>query len=440
MGDRCAAGNLAAELDGGVSLVVSGWSPVEANERTHQQHHARPERDCSVRVACRAEFGYQVQLRDAMPASVTSSVPHGSRSRQLVWLLGAFASVALVALVLGCVLAFPRWLSPPPTGTDLERLSPKERLDVIRDQRKLENDIRTALLGGLAGLGIIVGSTVGWQQLRHSRWQFAETIRQGHQQLEQSRQAQTTERFTRAIDQLGSDRLEIMLGGIYTLERIAIDAPDDYMTAIAEVLTAYIRTHAPRLPTRSDEGEDDEQSVKPLQERAPAVHTALRVLGRGGFAEVRLDLASTDLHHADLHGLNFRGANFEHADLGFSDFQHSNLQDSTLWNANLWEGRFEGANLRGANLSGAVLHDADLKEADLREANLEYAFVNSRIDWPKGFDWRGAGVQIVDRFGSGSAISSEALATEETGTASSSSNQTSHEEPTTRKPDAAPSQ
>jgi hypothetical protein len=39
--------------------------------------------------------------------------------------------------------------------------------------------------------------------------------------LHVNREGQITERFTRAIDQLGDQRLEIRLGGIYALERIA---------------------------------------------------------------------------------------------------------------------------------------------------------------------------------------------------------------------------
>src|SRR5215217_7032272 len=69
--------------------------------------------------------------------------------------------------------------------------------------------------------------------------------------LQVNREGQITERFTRAIDQLGKiedegNRLfEIRLGGIYSLGRIAREnqEPDDWL--IMEVLTAYVRQHAP---------------------------------------------------------------------------------------------------------------------------------------------------------------------------------------------------
>ena len=61
--------------------------------------------------------------------------------------------------------------------------------------------------------------------------------------IDVSREGQITERFTRAIDQLGSKRLEIRLGGIYALERIARDSSRD-QGPIMEVLTTYVRQHA----------------------------------------------------------------------------------------------------------------------------------------------------------------------------------------------------
>jgi hypothetical protein len=49
-----------------------------------------------------------------------------------------------------------------------------------------------------------------------------------------------TERFSKAVEQLGSDKLEVRLGGIYSLERIAYDSDRDHWT-IMEVLTSFIQ-------------------------------------------------------------------------------------------------------------------------------------------------------------------------------------------------------
>lgn len=96
------------------------------------------------------------------------------------------------------------------------------------------------------------------EQLRLSRQSQEDNQRNTQEQLEQSRtelditrRGQITERFTQAIDQLGSESLEINLGGIYSLERTARD-DRDYHWPIMEVLTTYVRRHAPRKPEETE--------------------------------------------------------------------------------------------------------------------------------------------------------------------------------------------
>src|SRR5215212_4920598 len=82
-----------------------------------------------------------------------------------------------------------------------------------------------------------------------------------------NREGQITERFTRAIDQLGKVEsgqklFEIRIGGIYALERIARESEEDH-GPIMEILTAYVRRNAP-WPSEEDhegtEGTTEEQS------------------------------------------------------------------------------------------------------------------------------------------------------------------------------------
>ncbi|MFM8007220.1 MAG: hypothetical protein ACKO86_20270, partial [Dolichospermum sp.] len=61
---------------------------------------------------------------------------------------------------------------------------------------------------------------------------------------EAANQKQITERLSKAIEQLASDKPEVILGRIYTLERIVRDSEPDQWT-IMEVLTAFVRQNAP---------------------------------------------------------------------------------------------------------------------------------------------------------------------------------------------------
>jgi hypothetical protein len=225
--------------------------------------------------------------------------------------------------------------------------------------------------------------------------------------LQVSQEGQITERFTRAIDQLGSDKIEIRLGGIYALERIARDSERDHWP-IMEVLTAYVREHAPwRLEEGQTKG-DDGAKEKPEQDSSaepastdvpspdPDVQAIMTVIGRRthyrrqGETEL-LDLRGIDLRGADLLKANFvgaelTGANFSRAEFRGADLRKANLVGANLSGTILWEANLSRAQLHGANLSAANLVGADLSEVnkepsglrimykvDLRGANLSRA-------------------------------------------------------------------
>lgn len=168
--------------------------------------------------------------------------------------------------------------------------------------------------------------------------------------LEITREGQITERFNRAIDQLGHAHLDVRLGGIYALERFARDSPDDRAT-IGEVLTAFIRSHAPWPPSLPGQYLETApiDRVPKLQTRAPDVQASLWVLGRGGIADALgedqwLDLSAVDLRRADL----------RNARLGDVDLRFAGLQRAFLAGAHLRGAYLDDSHLEGARLSAAV--------------------------------------------------------------------------------------
>jgi hypothetical protein len=126
---------------------------------------------------------------------------------------------ALFVLLIVVVIKWaPEWLA------STHGLSPIDRAAEI-------GRVRTALLATLAGSIAIVGAY-------YTSRTFA-----------LNRQGQITERFTRAVDQLGNDQINVRLGGIYALERLARESRDDY-EPILEILTAYVRERAPWPPRK----------------------------------------------------------------------------------------------------------------------------------------------------------------------------------------------
>jgi len=75
---------------------------------------------------------------------------------------------------------------------------------------------------------------------------FAQRTAQATQRTVQlTEQGQVTDRYTKAIEQLGSDKLDVRIGGIYALELVALDSPRDHPN-VMEVLAAFIRGHSSR--------------------------------------------------------------------------------------------------------------------------------------------------------------------------------------------------
>jgi uncharacterized protein YjbI with pentapeptide repeats len=275
------------------------------------------------------------------------------------------AGLAATLVILACVLAIPQWLVRWELGEPARTLK-------AADKAKAINDVRTTLLQGIGGVVILLGAYVTYRQLQTSR------------------EGQVTERFTRAIDQLGHGELDVRIGGIYALERIANDSPDDRAT-IAEVLTAFVRGHAPwppRLPRQYVADAPIEQ-VPELQVRSPDVQAALTVLARRQpppKLEGRLDLHATDLRKASLFEANLErasliGARLQGATLTGAQLQGANLQDAQLQGtflafaqlqkAFLMNVQLQGAYLIGAQFQGAVLSGAQLQGATLSGAQLQ---------------------------------------------------------------------
>ena len=288
--------------------------------------------------------------------------------------------------------------------------------DQSLDGLKAQNEVRGTLLQGLGGAVLLLGAYFAYQQLRVAQ------------------EGQITERYTRAIDQLGHKAVDVRLGGVYALERIARDSPGDQRT-VGEVLTALVRT---RAPLKSRAGQDDwsgrDEPMPELQERAPDVQASLVVLGRGGFSSLddfRHNLRSLDLRRAmlsraslerallmfthleyailsfaELGDADLSGAHLELAFLSFTHLEgaklnYAHLDDADLSGARLWYAELQGASLVGADLTRTDLRFANVKGADFSFAKLEGADLRGthageaygkRTIWPAGFDPTAMGV------------------------------------------------
>jgi uncharacterized protein YjbI with pentapeptide repeats len=199
----------------------------------------------------------------------------------------------------------------------------------------------------------------------------AQSLRVTQSQIGLTEQGQITDRFGKAVEQLGSDKPDIRVGGIYALERLALDSARDHPTII-EVLTAFIRHNAPAPcpPAAPD--------ARPVG-IATDVQAALTVIAR---RDTTRDHPDNPNRPINLSGTCLRGATLENAHLDSADLTATDLAGAHLYRADLAQALFFNANLAeayvvDANLHGAEFRDADLTKADLGGANLAFAGLES---------------------------------------------------------------
>ncbi|MDB9451390.1 pentapeptide repeat-containing protein [Dolichospermum circinale] len=199
-----------------------------------------------------------------------------------------------------------------------------------------------------------------------------------NQNAETANQKQITERFSKAIEQLGSDKPEVILGGIYTLERIARDSEPDQWT-IMEVLTAFVRQNAPII--KENESQSPEDQKKFLELRI-SIRACLTVIGERKHPDLEnkyIDLTEVNISGLNLARFNLTGAVLTRANLTEAVLAGANLTEAVLAGANLTEAVLTRANLTRANLRGAYRFKPDWTEVLLTEADLEGAILKGAI-------------------------------------------------------------
>jgi hypothetical protein len=88
-------------------------------------------------------------------------------------------------------------------------------------------------------LTLIAAGAVAWATLR----QVDIAQERNQDQSNADLQRRITETITKAVEQLGSDKLQVRLGGIYVLERVSKESKTDYWP-IMEILTGFVREQA----------------------------------------------------------------------------------------------------------------------------------------------------------------------------------------------------
>lgn len=255
----------------------------------------------------------------------------------------------------------------PRTPRIAVRKLPRGRSPLARPATQNRNLLREiavqlpALITALAAIGALVFTQ--------------QSLRATQEQLIISRNGQSSERFTKAIEQLGNkESIDVRVGSIYALERLAKDSGTD-RPVIMEVLANFVRTRSPAVQ------QPDGTYACASEDRVPAdIEAAVVVIGRRdrgrdeNFVDLgrsclrvrganQADFSQTILYHSD-----FTGASLKQARFVGTTVQHARFDHAILYGANFSGVTGDGASFRLASLPNATFDRADLRGADFTGA------------------------------------------------------------------------
>ena len=243
----------------------------------------------------------------------------------------------------------------------------------------------------IRNLGLVVAAIIA---LPLAIWRSIVAERQAATAQRQSETAQRgllNERYQKGAEMLGSKVLAVRLGGIYALERLAREHPEDYHLQIMSLLCAFVRhpdgdyveavgptSGGPLTPTAEfNSGWDKEGNDRPLRVREDvhAVMTAVRERSETQIeiekeGEYRLNLFGANLNDADLFCAFLYGAKLMEAKLRLANLIGAKMEGAYLMDAKLIDAKMEGVELNRANLEDAFLIGANLMDAKLKRAHL----------------------------------------------------------------------
>jgi hypothetical protein len=245
---------------------------------------------------------------------------------------------------------------------------------------------RTGMIQAFGGLALIATLAVSAYQVSEARRSTNENLRLADENLRLSEQGQVSERFARAIEELGATNaigdpaIDVRTGALFSLRRIGLDAPLHAEPAF-RVVASYIRNHykEPDLPA---------DGCKAFNTPASDVSTALvfilpqlaehlledlsvrklgKMTGLGGATMRGLALDNLVLTDFDLTGIKLPYANLGNLDardsiLRSARFMRACLQRANFHGADIRNADFSGANISGADFSGACLEGADFSD------------------------------------------------------------------------------
>ncbi len=238
-----------------------------------------------------------------------------------------------------------------------------EFIDKIDDKDTSFYNLSLAVFAILSGLGAVFGF-------------YTSIIR-----TETQEQGLVTDRINKAVEGLGKSTdagepiIEVRLGALYALERIAKDSLRDHVQII-EILCTYIHHNTAFSNKLENPRKDMQAAATIIGRRAKWPNGKKRIKTEYLiYVGYRIDLKKCDLRGAILisgylRGMYFVGANMKGANLSSADATRAIFNDTDLRGAAFQGTKLESTNFFNANMQDAKLVSANLHRALIRNTTL----------------------------------------------------------------------
>ena len=154
-------------------------------------------------------------------------------------------------------------------------------------------------------------------------------------QADSAQRSLRNERYQKGAEMLGHERLSVRLGGIYALQRVAEEYPQEYYVQIMRLLSAFARH-----PTRDPKLVEALVAGLGLSQIREDVQAVLQAISKRNTRNI--DLERQESIHLDLSSAHLTSGDLQDAELSFSI-----LQKAILHRTNLADAILTGANLTG---------------------------------------------------------------------------------------------
>jgi len=238
------------------------------------------------------------------------------------------------------------------------QLNNKKYNEAEEKKISLENELRKTAAQIIGGLLVLIGLGFTYEQISATK----DTIDISQERLK-------TDRYSKAIDQLGSDNPQVRLGGIFALEKISESSPD-YASVITKVLATYIRQKS--HSNDSTVFEELQAAIDIISYKDNHENYERDRIREINISNVRLrkfDFNNSLLKNAKMIASDFSESNFVNANLTRVTAYEASFFKTNLTNANLSNSNFYGGNFEQAIFVGSILENVNFQLADLKEAD-----------------------------------------------------------------------